>query len=267
MVKIGIVQFRRDRDLEVNLKHAYEILYSIGDVDIVCFPEAWASRSAVSAKLFEEKILPGILDGSLGRVVITGGIFVERNGRVYDLCHIVLNGKVIGCVGKHFPSRAVGERGYVTPYPDIQVFTAGNVCFGVLICIDAMYPELSRILAVKGASIIFNPSSIPYNRIGLWRSLGCTRAAENTVFYIFINNTGTTYPDGRLVNGHSYIASPEGEVIYELSEDEAIGIYSLRLGDIERVRGRWAYFEDACRLWRDVDLERVLSRLAESDGL
>ena len=265
MVKIGIVQFRRGRNLETNLEHACEILYSIGNVDIVCFPEAWASRNTLPLKVLEEKILPRILEGSIGRVVITGGLFINCNGRIYDLCHIVLNGKIIGCTGKYFPSRAVGERDYVSPYTDIQVFTAGNVCFGVLICVDAMYPELSRILAVRGASIIFNPSSIPYNRIGLWRSLGCIRAAENTVFYVFVNNTGTTYPNGRLVNGHSYIASPEGEIIYELNEDEDIGVYSINLEAIRKVRERWAYFEDANKLWRNVMLESILSRLASHE--
>ncbi|MEM2540148.1 MAG: carbon-nitrogen hydrolase family protein [Candidatus Methanomethylicia archaeon] len=263
MVKIGIIQFRRSRDLEANLEHAYEILHSIDNVDIVCFPEAWVSRNTISVKVLEEKILPRILEESTGKVIITGGLFIDCNGRIYDLCHVALNGKIIGYAGKHFPSRAVGERDYVTSYTDIQVFTAGNICFGVLICVDAMYPELSRILAIKGASIIFNPSSIPYNRISLWRSLGCTRAAENTVFYVFVNNTGTTYPDGRLVNGHSYIASPEGEIVYELNEDEAIGIYNVNIEVIERIRGRWAYFEDASRLWKDVMLEMVLSRLAK----
>lgn len=260
-VKIGIVQFRRGEDLKDNLKHACEALQSIGNVDIICFPEAWASRRVVPSNVLEGEILPRLLEESNGRVVVTGGLFIESNGRVYDVCHVLLDGKVVGCIGKHFPSKAVGERSYVTPYPGIQVFTARSVCFGVLICVDAMYPELSRILAIKGASVIFNPSNIPYNRIGLWRSLGCTRAAENTVFYVFVNNTGTTYPDGRLVNGHSYIASPEGEVVYELSEEDNIGVYSVSLEAIGRVRGRWAYLEDASMLWRSIPFEDALSRL------
>jgi predicted amidohydrolase len=119
---------------------------------------------------------------------------------------------------------------------------------GVLICVDAFYPELARSLALNNAHIIFNPSNIPQNRSELWKHISVTRAAENTVFYVFVNNTNTLYPDGRMVKGHSIVASPDGEVILEAGEEEKVSQIELDLNQIDSIRKRWRYLNDIRQL-------------------
>ena len=70
--------------------------------------------------------------------------------------------------------------------------------------------------------MVFNPSNIPENRLEMWRHIGITRAIENGIYFIFLNNTLTHYLDGRRITGHSFIAGPEGDVILQLNEQEQV---------------------------------------------
>jgi len=117
-----------------------------------------------------------------------------------------------------------------------------------LICVDALYPELARCMALRGAYVIFNPSNIPKNRSELWKHVSVTRAAENTVFYVFVNNTNTEYPDGRPVRGHSVVAAPDGEVMLEAGEEEDVFRVELDLDQVEKIRRRWRYLDDIRQL-------------------
>ena len=107
-----------------------------------------------------------------------------------------------------------------------------------------MYPEVIRKLAMNGALIVFNPSNIPEKRTELWEHISCARAAENTVFFVFVNNTDTTYPDGRNVTGQSLIASPEGKIISQAGKSEEVLNIELNTADIDKIRQRWKYLED-----------------------
>ncbi|MFQ6080969.1 MAG: carbon-nitrogen hydrolase family protein [Candidatus Bathyarchaeia archaeon] len=154
----------------------------------------------------------------------------------------------MGFYDKRFPSTAFNEREFTSPGNVSPVFKVDNVNTGVLICVDALYPELARSLALNDACIIFNPSNIPQNRSELWKHVSVTRAAENTVFYVFVNNTNTRYPDGRMVKGHSIVAAPDGEVILEAGEEEKVFQIELDLNQIDRIRKRWRYLNDIRQL-------------------
>jgi len=172
-------------------------------------------------------------------------LFNCRGEKIFDTCHIInRDGKVIGFYDKRFPSRAFNERDFVSPGNVSPVFKVDDVKIGVIICVDALYPELARKLALNNARIIFNPSNIPGNRNELWKHLSVTRAAENTVFYVFVNNTNTLYPDGRMVKGHSIVVAPDGETILEADEEEKVFQSELDLSQIDKIRKRWRYLND-----------------------
>ncbi len=151
---------------------------------------------------------------------------------------------MIGSYDKRFPSTAFNERNFCTPGNISPVFKVDNVRIGIVICVDALYPELTRNLALNNACIIFNPSNIPENRNELWKHVSVTRAVENTVFYIFVNNTNTFYPDGRMVKGHSIVVAPDGEVILEADEQEKVFQIQLDMNQIDKIRKRWRYLND-----------------------
>jgi len=114
---------------------------------------------------------------------------------------------------KIFPSLPVREREKIRAGRILRTLDLAFVRVGAVICVDAMYPEIARCLALRGAELILNPASIPENRASLWRSLASVRAAENTVFWATVMLMESTYPDGRPVRGGSVAADPKGEII------------------------------------------------------
>jgi len=251
-LRIALVQFGRDElDKPKNVDRMLSTLSEIKVADIVCLPEAWTGRGLFLEEKECELLLSSLcrLAAEKGYNLLAGGLFNRRGEKIFDTCHIISrNGKVIGFCDKRFPSTAFNEREFTSPGNVSPVFKVDNVNIGILICVDALYPELARNLALNNASIIFNPSNIPQNRSELWKHVSVTRAAENTVFYVFVNNTNTRYPDGRMVKGRSIVAAPDGEVILEASEEEKVFQIEVDLNQIDRIRKRWRYLNDIRKL-------------------
>jgi len=252
-LRIALVQFGRDRlNKPKNVERMLSTLSEINNTDIVCLPEAWTG----GGELFLEEKERETLLSSLCEIaaensynLLTGGLFNRRGEKIFDTCHIInRNGRVIGFYDKRFPSTAFNEREFCSPGNVSPVFTVDDVNIGVVICVDALYPELARDLALNNACIIFNPSNIPKNRSKLWKHVSITRAAENTVFYVFVNNTNTRYPDGRMVKGHSIVVAPDGEVVLEADEEEKVFQSELDLDQIDTIRKRWRYLSDIRQL-------------------
>ena len=247
--RLALVQFGRDiADKAKNVDNMFSVLSKIKNVDVVCLPEAWTGGGGF---FLEEKERESILL-SLGQLatennynLLTGGLFNRRGKRIFDTCHIInRKGKVTGLYDKRFPSTAFNEREFCRSGTISPVLKVDKVRIGIMICVDAMYPELARNLALNDACIIFNPSNIPENRDELWKHVSVARAVENTVFYVFVNNTNTLYPDGRMVKGHSIVVAPDGEIILEADETENVFQIDVDLKEIEEIRKRWQYLRD-----------------------
>jgi len=248
-LRIALVQFGRDRlNKPRNVERMLSTLSETKNVDVVCLPEAWTG----GAELFlEEKERESLLSSLCELAaennynLLTGGLFNRRGEKNFDTCHIInREGRVIGFYDKRFPSTAFNERDFCSPGDASPVFKVDDVKIGIVICVDALYPELARNLALNNACIIFNPSNIPENRSELWKHVSVTRAVENTVFYVFVNNTNTFYPDERMVKGHSLVVAPDGEMILEAGEEEKVFRSDLDLSQIDKIRKRWRYLDD-----------------------
>jgi len=254
-LKIALVQSGRQRYApEKNLSETVKRLQKLDAADIVCLPEVW-----LGGVVYTEKEMSRLLEdlASIAKekrfVLLTGGLLEKRNGKVFDVCHVI--DKEQGVPGeqiKLFPSAAVGERGFLDGGPELAVFHCDGVSLGILVCVDMMYPELARALALSGAEVIFNPANIPDDRNPLWHGLIRTRAAENTVFVAYVNNTGTTYLDGRPVTGRSMVASPSGDILAAAGEEAKIITLSLDFDLVEKQRRRWPYLQDVKDSDRDL---------------
>lgn len=246
-MKVALVQFARDRvDRDTNLSRMCSMLSQLRDVDFVCLSEAWIGSLTLDEKDYA-RVLETLAEiaGNNGFNLLTGGLFNQRGPKSFDTCHIIdRSGSVVGFFDKRFPSMAFGERTRFSAGKDLPVFTVQSVKFGVMICVDAIYPELARAYALQGAQIVFNPSNIPHNRNALWKHITSTRAAENTVFCVYVNNTRTTYPDDRAVTGHSLVAGPDGEILLEGDDEERVLEYEIDLSEIDKVRARRQYLQD-----------------------
>lgn len=245
-MRVALVQFRRNRfDPPDNQERMNRILPEISGVDIVLLPENWRGVEPMTRAQLDEKIEHWAeIARQQNYTLLTGGSFFQDGDKILDVCHVIYPDGRVGEADKIFPSEPVGERAYLTGGAHVPIFEAAGVKFGVLICIDMMYPELARSLALRGAEVIFNPANIPIARMGLWHRLIQTRAAENTVYTVFATNTGTTYPDYRDVLGHSAAAAPYGELIFEAGQENGVHILELDIAEVHRLRRRWPYLED-----------------------
>lgn len=261
-IRVALVQFPRDRqDKAKNLAMAEEMLRGVSGVDVVTFPEAWAGAVVLDEKEVEELI--ELFAGHARRIgcaAITGGLFVRRGDRVFSVAHVLgPDGALVGATEKIFPSLPVGERGFCQPGEILPMYEVKGIRFGVLVCVDLFYPEIARSLALRGARILFNPANIPQNRIPLWRTLVGARAAENTVYVAFTCNTNTTYPDARAVAGHSMLAAPWGDILFEADEAPGVSVVEADLSQPDIVRERWPYLADI-ESFECVDADGVIRR-------
>jgi predicted amidohydrolase len=110
---------------------------------------------------------------------------------------------------------------------ELPVFDTPFCKVGILICSEVYAPELSRILALKGAEIIFLPAGIcKYELQETWRNLIWSRAIENLTYTVTCQNIfGAEH-------GLAMICSPEEIVVESIKP----GIF---IADCDLDRIRW----------------------------
>ena len=142
----------------------------------------------------------------------------------------------------------MGEQALFEPGGETPVFTAGGTTFGVQLCYDAHFPELSTVQALKGAEVLFvshaspPPETADQNR-DRWMRYLAARAYDNSVFVVACNQTGDGGA-GISFSGVGLVLDPRGEVIAETSgDDESMMIVELKAELLSRTRStRMGFF-------------------------
>ena len=118
------------------------------------------------------------------------------------------NGANLGCYRKThpFPTERLTCGGWTTPGTDYPVFHTAIGTIGIQICYDGDFPEIARILAVRGAQIICRPSAL-LRHFEIWDAENRIRAYENHVYHIAVNAVGADAA-GTTYFGHSQITTP-----------------------------------------------------------
>ena len=133
----------------------------------------------------------------------------EKKGEIYNSSILIgPDGEIIGIYNKThpFPGERRDSGGWVKPGSFADVFETDLGSIGMIICYDGDFPELSRLLAVKGAEIIVRPSAL-LRSYDIWYITNCARAYDNHVYMVSANILG---PDaaGNYYFGHSMIVNP-----------------------------------------------------------
>ena len=181
--------------------------------------------------------------------LIPGSLFVAEGQRVYNVTPVFNpEGVEVTSYRKIFPFTPY-EKG-VTPGAECCVFDVPNVGrFGVSICYDMWFPEVSRTLAWMGAEVIIHPTMTNTIDRDVEVSLVRANAVSNQVYFIDINVAG------RLGNGRSVVAGPGGEIIHEAGEVREIIAVELDLDYLRRCRERgWQNLGQVLKSWRDCDV-------------
>ena len=229
-MRIGHCQFvSKPGDFETNLAKLVQGLEKAQKdrLEIVSFPECFLTGyqdreeevrkhafAADSTKMMQ------VLDKTsrFDPTVIVG--FNELRGKdLYNTCVVVQKGHVLGLYSKCAAYMKFHKQGREFP-----VFDRGGVKFGVIICADGGYIEPTRILALKGAKIIFAPHYNYINKEGLIghfmqvRADHIARARENGIYFVRGNNVALGKDEAiqgsdGVGYGDSYIIDPNGEIV------------------------------------------------------
>ncbi len=131
---------------------------------------------------------------------------------------------------------AYRESAYEQAGEEIVSATVGGLELGLTICYDLRFPELYRILAVRGARLVAVPSAFTAaTGRDHWEVLLRARAIENQAFVIAPNQVGEAAPHYSSY-GHSAIVDPWGAMLAVASGEECFAAADLDLAAQERTR-------------------------------
>lgn len=215
-VKVGSVYCRpQGPTVEDNIKEMSKLLDEAGTsgCQIVCLPEGWPT---CNTGLGTSKVEANTLDGSASvmmaqkakqyKMYIVSCLYSWVGDTLNNIA-VLYNrqGEIQGIYKKVQLPDSEAEAGIV-PGNSFPVFTTDFGKIGILICYDIFYPEVSRILALNGAEILFCPIWGDIRGPGgdIAKVIVRSRAIDNGVY--FINS---------IYDGHSMIVNPAGDILQE----------------------------------------------------
>lgn len=113
---------------------------------------------------------------------------------------------------------------------------------GIQICYDLNFPEISRNQMLMGAEVLVKLTMDPQELYDLNKHVHYTRALENQAFLVSTNCVGQY--GGFQMYGHSQVISPEGHLLWEGEQEEAIATITLNLDEVSVCREYGSKFMD-----------------------
>ncbi len=130
---------------------------------------------------------------------------------------------------------SVRESDAKMPGREIVAFDSEYGRMGLSICYDMRFPELYRILALKGAQLMFVPANYTlFTGKDHWEVVLRTRAIENQCFLVAAGQVGMK-PYFQAY-GRSMIIDPWGTVIAQASDGEGFIVAEIDMSRVETVR-------------------------------
>jgi N-carbamoylputrescine amidase len=199
------------------------------------------------------------------KVVLVTSLFEKRAAGIYHNTSVVFekDGSVAGKYRKmHIPDDpAYYEKFYFTPgdlgFQPIQT-SVGKL--GVLVCWDQWYPEAARLMALAGAELLIYPTAIGWEstdeqsekdrQFTAWQTVQRGHAVANGLPVVAVNRVGlepdwTGVTNGIQFWGQSFVAGPQGEIIFVASSDkEQNEVIDIDMKRSENVRRIWPFLRD-----------------------
>ena len=119
---------------------------------------------------------------------------------------------------------------------ELAVVDIEGVKVGLGICYDLRFPELFRLLALRGAELIVLPAAFTqFTGKDHWELLIRARAVENQLFMLAPNEWGR-HPNGGVSYGRSMLVDPWGNVLAMASDGVGVISAVCDLALMEKVR-------------------------------
>ena len=283
-MKIGIIQQHNTADREDNKRRLAEKIRKVAreGAELVVLQELHNGLyfcQEEDVNTFDQaEPIPGPSTEFYGQlakelqVVIVTSLFEKRATGLYHNTAVVLekDGTIAGCYRKmHIPD----DPGYYEKF----YFTPGDLGFqpidtsvgrlGVLVCWDQWYPEAARLMALAGAQLLIYPTAIGYDpndtpdeqqrQRMAWQTVQRGHAVANGLPVVTVNRVGretSPHPSERggigcsggiPFWGTSFVAGPQGELLYEAPTDQEVEtVVDVDMQRSEQVRRWWPFLRD-----------------------
>ena len=280
-IKVGIIQQHNTADREDNKRRLAEKIRSLAKqgAELIVLQELHNGLyfcQTEDVSIFDQaEPIPGPSTefyGSIAKeqqVIIVTSLFERRAPGLYHNTAVVFekDGTIAGKYRKmHIPDDpGYYEKFYFTPgdlgFQPIQT-SVGRL--GVLVCWDQWYPEAARLMALAGAEMLIYPTAIGWDTNDMhdeqqrqriaWQTVMRGHAVANGLPVVAVNRVGDE--DGVPFWGTSFVAGPQGELLYEASTNaEAEAIVEVDMQRSEQVRRWWPFLRD-----RRIDAYNNLTR-------
>jgi predicted amidohydrolase len=252
LLRVAAVQLSSSADPAANLAVADRLTRAAAadGAELIVLPEKWTAMGSDEQLRAAAETLDGPAVGwaratarELGVELIAGSLVERIDGqeKLANTCvHVDRDGELKAVYRKvHMFDVEVAGRSYresdlEEPGDEIVLSrTADDVELGLSVCYDLRFPELYRILAVRGARVFPLPAAFTLATTrDHWEVLIRARAIENQAFVIAANQIGE-HPGGNRSGGRSMIVDPWGVVLAQASDGEGHIVAEL---DLERQR-------------------------------
>jgi deaminated glutathione amidase len=256
-LKVSMVQMQVTNDVEVNVNKAIALIKeaAMGNPDVVVLPENFHLMGTKKEFFEKAESIDGHTITALRKlareldIYIVAGTMklrVQNEEKLRNSCCVINpEGEIQDIYDKiHTFNAQVGGR----TYSGSQVEEAGDriivtnikgVPVGLSVCFDIRYPEMFRILALKGAKVILVPAIFMlHTGKDHWEVLLRARAIENQVYMVAPATYGKFPPHEEWSYGRSMAIDPWGLMIAQSSDKDGVITVDLDLDLVEDVRKR-----------------------------
>jgi predicted amidohydrolase len=253
-INVAAIQMSSTPDKQENLETAERLMRSavFSGADLVALPELWSCHGLEAVYKENAEPVPGPTTeflGALARelgVYIIGGSILEKSPHSTKLHNTSTffgpDGRMSAVYRKiHLfdvkaPDREYLESRTIAAGTEVVTAKAGAATVGLSVCYDVRFPELYRLLALRGAEVLAVPAAFTLQTgKDHWELLLRARAVENQVYVVAPAQWGQK-ADGRWTYGRSIIVDPWGTILAQCPDRDGYALATLDLDYLDRLR-------------------------------
>ena len=283
-LNVAIVQMNSQEDKGANIAAALDLIdrAAATGARLVALPEVWPYLGPDDVSRDQAETIPGPISEALAQRARRHGIYIH-GGSIYEKrpgdpgmynTTVVIDptGEIIAHYSKIHMYDVVldgiaeyQESATVTPGNETTITEIDGIPVGLTICYDLRFPELFRILALKGAQAIVLPAAFTLmTGKDHWETLIRARAIENELYMIAPAQWGTHRP-GKWCYGRSMVVDPWGTVVTTAPDGVGIAYATVdpsRVASVRRQIPSLANRRPEAYRWPEESRSLVTGRLA-----
>ena len=253
-IKAAALQMSSTPEKEENVEVAARLVREAASAgaELVALPELWSCHGLEKVYRENAEPIPGPTTkflGGLARelgVYILGGSIVEGvpgTDRLFNTSTFFDPSGELAAVYRKIhlfdvkaPDREYIESKTIAPGREVVTAKAGAATLGLSVCYDLRFPELYRLLTLRGAEVLAVPAAFTLQTgKDHWELLLRARAVENQAYVVAPAQWGQK-ADGRWTYGRSMIVDPWGTVLGTCPDRDGQALATLDLDYLDRFR-------------------------------